>query len=110
MTQETDNKIKDLQMIEQNTQQYVMQKQQFQTQLVEIDSAIKELKQTDISYKIVGNIMVKTNINDQLEDLKKKKEMFELRIKTLEKQEEKLKNKAKEIQKEVLGDMKNDGK
>jgi prefoldin beta subunit len=108
MTQETDNKIKDLQMIEQNTQQYVMQKQQFQAQLVEIDSAMKELKQTDISYKIVGNIMVKTDIKDQLEDLKKKKEMFELRIKTLEKQESKLKEKAKEIQQEVLGDMKND--
>jgi len=34
--------------------------------------------------------------------------MFELRIKTLEKQENKLKDKAKDIQKEVLKGMKDD--
>lgn len=103
-----EEKIKELQLIEQNSQQYVMQKQQFQTQLVEIDSALQELDKTDESYKIIGNIMVKTDKKVLKEDLTKKKEIFELRIKTLEKQEAKLKEKAKEIQKDVLKDMKNE--
>ena len=110
MTEDTESKIKELQLIEQNAQQYLMQKQQFQTQLIEIESALKELKKSDTSYKIVGNIMVKTNNDELNKDLSKKKEMFDLRIKTLEKQEEKLKSKAKDIQKEVLGEMKNDTK
>jgi len=100
--------IKELQLIEQNSQQYQMQRQQFQTQLTELESAIQELGKTDTSYKIIGNIMVKTDINAQKKELTRKKEMFEIRIKTLEKQEKKLKGKAKELQEQVLTDMKND--
>jgi len=101
-------KLKELQLLEQNSQQYVMQRQQYQSQLVEIESALKELKSTKESYKIVGNIMVKTDKEELEKELTKKKEMFELRIQTFEKQEQKLKDKAKELQKDVLKDMKND--
>ena len=106
MTKE--EKLNQLQLIEQNSQQYLAQKQQFQAQLIEIESAISELEKTEKSYKIIGNIMVKTDKNELKKELEKKKEMFELRVKTLEKQEEKLKTKAKDIQKEVLSDMKNE--
>ena len=41
-------------------------------------------------------------------ELKEKKEVVELRLKTLEKQEEKLRQKANELQKEVMKVMKND--
>jgi len=104
----TDKKLKELQLLEQNSQQYVMQKQQFQAQFIEIESAINELKKTDTSYKIVGNIMVKADKKDLEKDLKEKLKMFDIRIKSLEKQEEKIKDKAKELQKEVLSEMKND--
>jgi len=104
----TEEKIGQLQMIEQNAQQFVMQKQQFQGQLVEIQSALKELKTSQKTYKIIGNIMVAAG-KEQLEsELATKKEMFELRIKSLEKQEQKLKEKAKELQAEVMENMKND--
>ncbi len=108
MAQDTDQRIKELQLIEQNAQQYLMQRQQFQAQLTEIDSAIEEMKDSEESYRIIGNIMVKTPKEKLKKDLAEKKEMFELRIKTLEKQEKKLKEKAKEIQAEVLDRMKND--
>ncbi len=52
--------------------------------------------------------MVKSDKGKLKIELDKKKEMFELRIKTLEKQEEKLKEKAKDIQKEVVECMKDD--
>jgi len=108
MEKETDKQIRELQMIEQNVQQYLMQKQQFQSQLIEIESAISALSNSNESYKIVGNIMIKTKKDELEKDLKEKKDMFELRIKTLEKQENKLKDKAKDIQKEVLKGMKDD--
>ncbi|GAG16427.1 unnamed protein product, partial [marine sediment metagenome] len=84
---ETEKKISQLQMMEQSMQTFLMQKQQFQTQLVEIESALKELEKSKEAYKIVGNIMVSGNKEDIENDLKKKKEIVELRIKTLEKQE-----------------------
>jgi len=83
-----------------------MQKQSFQTQLTEIESALKELKNSEKAYKIVGNIMVSSKKLDLEKDLKSKKETVELRIKMLERQEEKIKEKADKIQKEVLKEIK----
>jgi prefoldin beta subunit len=102
----SDDKLNQLEMIEQNVQQYLLQRQQFQAQLIEIESALKELEQAPEAYKIVGNIMVKGDKTKLAEELSRKKEMFEIRVKTLEKQEDKLKEKAKDIQKEVLSGMK----
>jgi len=73
MEKETDKQIRELQMIEQNVQQYLMQKQQFQSQLIEIESAISALSNSNESYKIVGNIMIKTKKDELEKDLKEKK-------------------------------------
>ncbi len=106
MDQETEQEIQQLQLLEQNLQNFLLQKQQFQAQLIEIDSALEEIKDKKEAYKIIGNIMVKTNKADLEKDLKKKKEMLDLRIKNLEKQEDKIKEKSKSIQGEVLQKMK----
>lgn len=103
---ETEQKISQLQMFEQSMHSLLVQKQQFQQQLVEIDSALEELKSTSKAYKIVGNIMVASDKPLLEKDLKQKKEMVELRIKTLEKQEAKVKEKASEIQAEVMKELK----
>ncbi|MBW2966352.1 prefoldin subunit beta, partial [Candidatus Woesearchaeota archaeon] len=94
------------QMMEQSMQSFLMQKQQFQAQLVEIESALKELEKSKEAYKIVGNIMVSSNKEDLKNDLQKKKEMVELRIKTLEKQESQIKEKASSVQEEVMKELK----
>lgn len=97
-----DEKVRELQMIEQSLQMLVMQKQQMQSGLMEIESALKEMQTSDKVYKIIGNIMVladKAKLNEELEE---KKKFSEVRIKSLEKQEEKIKEKASAIQKEVL--------
>ena len=107
MNKELQEKIGKLQMFEQNMQNFLMQKQQFQGQLLEIDSAIKELKDAKVAYKIVGNIMVNSNKDELEKDLKEKKERIELRIKTLEKQEAQIKEKASSIQAEVMKEMEN---
>ena len=108
MTKETQEKIGQLQLIEQNMQNMMAQKQQFQAQMVEIESALKELKNSKTAYKIVGNIMVSSDRESLEKDLNEKKEMMELRIKALEKQEEQVKEKAQKIQQEVMGSIKED--
>ncbi|MBT7903212.1 prefoldin subunit beta [Candidatus Woesearchaeota archaeon] len=103
---ETQEKINKLQIMEQSMQNYLGQKQQFQSQLLEIESALSELEKTNQAYKIVGNIMVVAEKSKLTEELTTKKETTELRIKTLEKQEAKLREKTSEIQKEVMKEMK----
>lgn len=106
MDKETEKKIGHLQLIEQNLQGILVQKQQFQTQLIEIESALKELENTKEAFKIVGNIMVSSSKEDLLKDLKEKKETLELRIKTIEKQEKSLREKAGGMQSEIVKHLK----
>jgi len=95
-----------MQLLEQNMQNFMQQKQQFQSQLIEVNSAIEELEKSEEAYKIIGNVMVLSKKEDLKKDLGSKKEMIELRIKTIEKQEAELKEKAKKLQGEVLSEMK----
>ena len=50
--------------------------------------------------------MVNSSKEDLKNDLQKKKEMIELRIKTLEKQESQIKEKASSVQEEVMKELK----
>ncbi|MBI3027098.1 prefoldin subunit beta [Candidatus Woesearchaeota archaeon] len=102
VSKETEQKISQLQMFEQSLQNFLGQKQQFQVQLVEVDSALSELENTDKAYKIVGNIMVESDKNELKADLQSKKEMLELRIRTMEKQEAQVRERASKLQSEIL--------
>ena len=102
VSKETEQKIGQLQMYEQSMQSFLGQKQQFQVQLVEIDSALSELQNTNKAYKIVGNIMVESDKDELKADLQSKKEMLELRIKTMERQEAQVREKASKLQSEIL--------
>jgi len=102
LSKETEQKIGQLQMFEQGLQSFLGQKQQFQVQLIEVDSALNELQNSEKAYKIVGNIMVESDKNELKADLQSKKEMLELRIKTMEKQETQVREKASKLQSEIL--------
>ena len=106
--QEAEKKLNQLQMLEQSMQNLLMQKQQFQLQQVEIESALKELEKVNEAYKIIGNIMVLSKKDDLKADLTSKKEIVELRIKNMEKQENQLREKASKLQNEVLKGMSKD--
>jgi len=99
---ELQEKINKIQLVEQNIQAIAMQKQQVQTQLFEIESALKELEGSTDSFKIIANIMVKTPKDKLKKELEDKKEVIDLRMQTLEKQEKQLKEAIKELQQEVL--------
>jgi prefoldin beta subunit len=102
VSKETEQKIAQLQLMEQNLQSFLLQRQQFQSQLIEVESALKEIENTKESYKIIGNVMVNASKEDLKKDLEEKKGILELRIKSLEKQEKQIKEKATKTQAEVL--------
>ena len=106
VSKDTEQKISQLQMFEQSLQNFLGQKQQFQVQLVEVESALNEIDSTERAYKIIGNIMVETDKNELKAELLSKKEMLELRIKTMDRQEAQVREKASKLQSEILKNIK----
>jgi len=86
----TEEKIAELQLLEQNIQSLSLQKQRFQTELMETENALSELSKTkDVVYKIINGIMFAKTPEELTEELTSKKDILELRIKSIEKQEQK---------------------
>ncbi|MBI2663010.1 prefoldin subunit beta [Candidatus Woesearchaeota archaeon] len=106
LSKETEQNISQLQLLEQNLQNFLAQKQTFQAQLMEVENALKELDSAkDDTYKIVGNVMIKEKKEELIKDLNSRKEIAELRLKTIEKQETKIKERAEELQKKVMKEL-----
>lgn len=98
-----EGKIQELQLLEQSLQNTLMQKQAFQMELSETQSALKEIeKSKDDVFKIVGQLMIKAEKAKVTEELSNKEKILGLRIKTLEKQEKSLTKKFEELRKEIL--------
>ncbi len=102
LNKEAENKIAKLQMMEQNLQSINLQKQTFQSQLLEIENALNELDNVKEAYKIVGQIMIASKKEDLKKELDQKKEILDLRVKSLDKQEKDLKDRASSLQSEIL--------
>ena len=96
-------------MLEQNVQNLLLQKQTFQSQLIEVESAVEELEKTKgKSYKIVGAVMIESDKADLKKELDSKKEVLSLRVKTLDNQEKQFKDKASALQTDILSQLKSD--
>ena len=106
----TSPKINVLQLLQQNLENVVAQKQQVQVQLMELESALKELNNTDKAYKIIGKIMFSSPKESIIKELSEKKEIAEVRIKNFKQQEERLQQNVEEIQKEVMEELKQEKK
>jgi prefoldin beta subunit len=103
LDKETQEKIKELQLYEQNLNNLLMQKQAFQLEHTETENALEEiLNSKDDIYKIIGNIMIKGDKKKIEEELKKRKNLIAIRMKSIEKQESELASQAEELKKEVL--------
>lgn len=84
------------------------QKQQVSMQLEMIGASLEELsKNKDKTvYKVVGNVLFPKEAKEMEKELKEKKESVDLRLKTLEKQEENLLKKLKGLQSKLEAEMK----
>ena len=99
---EVEKKVQELQMLEQQYNQFLMQKQTHQVELSEAENALREVTNTtgDV-YKTVGNIMVQVKREDALKDIEEKKKMATLRLQTLEKQEKLFEDRSENLRKEL---------
>jgi prefoldin beta subunit len=100
---ETEKKIQELQLLEQNLQNVLMQKQAFQLELNEVENAMDELKKSgEEVFKIVGQVMLKSNKADLQKDLKQRQDLISLRVKSIDTQEKSISKIAEELRKKVL--------
>ena len=109
LSPETQEILIELQTFQQQTQTVLIQKESLNIQNMEIDRALEELKKTtnEDAYKAVGPILVKSTKKDLEKDLIERKETIDLRLKSLQKQEDRLKEKMKQTQErfeEILKD------
>jgi len=103
LDKQTQEKIQELQSHEQTLHALLMQKQAFQMEFTETENALDEItKSKDDVFKLIGNIMIKSNKKDIEEDLKKKKELLSLRLKSIDSQEQGLSKQAEELKQEVM--------
>lgn len=110
LSKEAQEDIIKFQQIQEQIQVLLMQKQNLQLQQAEIEAALKELevsKEKD-AFEVVGNVMIKKPVKEITGSLKEKKELIELRMSTLDKQAEKLSEKAKELQKKLASQLKHE--
>lgn len=103
ISKDTQEKIQQLQILEQNLQNLSLQNQAFQFELNETESALSEVeKAKDDIYKLTGQIMLKASKEDLKKELGQKKDIITLRVKAIEKQEKHLKEEADKIRQEVM--------
>jgi len=104
---ETEKKIQELQLLEQNLQNIVMQKQAFQMELNETENALEEVKKTtDDVYKLTGQIMIKSSKKEIEKGLTQKKDILSIRLTSIEKQEKILTEQSEKLHSEVMKQLK----
>tara|TARA_Y100000310_G_C20691291_1_gene822419 strand:- start:4191 stop:4538 length:348 start_codon:yes stop_codon:yes gene_type:complete len=101
--EKTQQKIQELQILEQNLQGLLMQKQAFQLELNETENALSEiLNSKEDVFKLIGQIMIKTDKKKLEDELKKKKELLTLRLSSIEKQEKEFSDNLEKSRKEIM--------
>jgi len=88
-----------MQQTQQNFQSILMQKQQLESEKLETEKALEELKKAsddELVFKHAGTIMIKSNKKDLIEELEEQVELAKTKASLLVKQEERLKTTLKE--------------
>jgi len=104
LDEETQQKIQQLQMMEQSFQQLLMQKNAFSMENNETDLIIKEVEKTEGEVsRIIGNqVVIKSTKETIIEEMKKKKELINIRMKTIDEQEKQFSEQIEKIREEVM--------
>ena len=99
-----------LQQTQQNFQSILMQKQQLESEKLETEKALEELKKAsddELVFKHAGTIMIKSNKKDLIEELEEHVELAKTKASLLVKQEERLKTTLKEQETKIQEMIKN---
>ena len=102
LDKETERSIQELQILEQTTQNLLLQKQAFQIEFSETNNAVEELKKTKgDAFKIVGQIMIKTDKTELEKEMEDKKKLLNLRLNAIQKQEDLMSEKIEKLKEEI---------
>ena len=105
------NQLAQLQQLQQQAQAVMTQKAQIEGLIRETEAALKELEKSPddaIIYKSVGELLFKSEKPKLQEELKERKDMMDIRLKTMAKQEERIQGRFNQLQEQLkisLGQM-----
>ena len=98
------SQLAQLQQLKAQLEAVARQKMQVEALLKDSESALKELGKLDdnsVVYQNVGELMIKVGKEEVKGDLSEKKETYDLRLKTLERQEERVQKKYQQLQQQL---------
>lgn len=98
----TSDTVTQLQITQQNLHSIIMQKQQIESQLTEVESALQEIAIDKELFKIMGKIMVAVSTDSLKKELQQKIDLLTVRLKNFTKQEETLNKTVEELQRVVI--------
>ena len=90
-----------MQLLEQNLHSLILQKQSFEIELAEVETSLKELENSgDEVFKIIGQLMLKTNKERIKNEMTHKKDFLISNKENLKKQEKILINQLEKLKQE----------
>lgn len=102
LSKETQEEIIQLQNLQRQLQMITNQRQRFDIEVIQTDSALAELEKVDgKAYKAIGTLLIESKAADLKKELNERRKEAVARVDTLKKQEEKLKVRAEELQKSL---------
>ena len=96
--------LRRLQQLQQTLQVVVTQKQQLDLESSEVEQALSELEKMDDDatiYKSIGSLLVKSEKQKVIDELKERKELLNTRISVLTRQRSRVEERMKGLQKTV---------
>ncbi len=97
-----------LQQLQQTLQSVLTQKQQLELELLEVDQALSELEKASddaVIYKSVGSLLIKSEKPRVATEMNERKDLANMRISVLSKQEERLRTQIKELNEKLQKDL-----
>lgn len=98
---ENNEEIQEMQMLDQNLHNLLLQKQAFQMELSETQSAAREIEKSGDVFKLIGDLLIKKESGPVKEELSNKEKLLELRMKSIEKQEDSISQRLEELRKKI---------
>jgi prefoldin beta subunit len=102
-----DKQIEEIQILEQTLHNISFQKQAFQLELSEISESLNSLQSSgEEVFKIIGQLMIKTDKKKIQEELANKQKLLELRTKSIEKEEDSISKRVISLREELISQKK----
>ena len=100
-------KLQELQFLEQNLNSILMQKQALEMESAELQASLVEINKTkEDVFKLIGNLLIKADPNSVKKELDEKIKHVGVRLKAYESQEKNISKRIEEIRNEMIGNVK----